>query len=113
MKRCLMLDLKDSADLIAEYETMHRVIWPEVANYLRTQGVTSMEIYRLGTRLCMLMETDDAIFSAQRFADAEANDPVLTEWQSLMSKFQTPTPWTPPGEKWVDAALIFDLSRQP
>jgi len=113
MRRCLMLDLKDSPDLIAEYEAMHREIWPEVANYLRTQGVTRMEIFRLGTRLCMLMETDDAIFSAQRFADAEANDPVLTEWQSLMSKFQVPTPWTPPGEKWVDAALIFDLSRQP
>ena len=113
MRRCLMLDLKDSPDLIAEYEAMHREIWPEVANYLRTQGVTRMEIFRLGTRLCMLMETDDAIFSAQRFADAEANDPVLMEWQSLMSKFQAPTPWTPPGEKWVDAALIFDLSRQP
>jgi L-rhamnose mutarotase len=96
-----MLDLKDSADLIAEYEAMHREIWPEVANHLRTQGVTGMEIFRLGTRLCMLME------------DAEAIDPVLTRWQSLMWKFQAPTPWTPPGEKWVEAALIFDLAQQP
>ncbi|CAG4889958.1 L-rhamnose mutarotase [Paraburkholderia saeva] len=113
MRRCLMLDLKDSPDLIAEYEAMHREIWPEVANHLRTQGITRMEIFRLGTRLCMLMETDDSIFSDQRVADAEANDPVLTKWQSLMWKFQAPTPWTPPGEKWVEAALVFDLSRQP
>ncbi|MFL9966678.1 L-rhamnose mutarotase [Paraburkholderia sediminicola] len=112
MRRCLMLDLKDSPDLIAEYEAMHREIWPEVAKHLRSQGITCMEIFRLGTRLCMLMETDDTIFSAQRMADAEANDPVLTEWQRLMWNFQVPTPWTPPGEKWVEAALIFDLSRQ-
>ncbi|KAA1003412.1 L-rhamnose mutarotase [Paraburkholderia panacisoli] len=112
MRRCLMLDLKDSPDLIAEYEAMHRKIWPEVANHLRSQGITCMEIFRLGTRLCMLMETDDTVFSAQRIADAEASDPVLTEWQRLMWNFQAPTPWTPPGEKWVEAALIFDLSRQ-
>jgi L-rhamnose mutarotase len=30
-----------------------------------------------------------------------------------MWKFQAPTPWTPPGEKWVEAALIFDLAQQP
>ncbi|MEW9587055.1 L-rhamnose mutarotase [Paraburkholderia sp. DGU8] len=64
-----------------------------------------------GKKTCST-ETDDTIFSAQRIADAEANDPVLMEWQRLMWNFQVPTPWTPPGEKWVEAALIFDLSRQ-
>ena len=31
MKRyCLTLDLKDDAELIAEYEAYHREVWPEI-----------------------------------------------------------------------------------
>jgi L-rhamnose mutarotase len=112
MRHCLMLDLKDDAALIAEYEAHHRAIWPEVREHLRAQGVTGMEIFRLGTRLCMVMETDDAVFDGDRMAQAEAGDARLQAWEALMWRFQAPTPWTPEGRKWMPATRIFDLTRQ-
>ena len=108
MRHCLFLDLRDDPALIAQYEAHHRAVWPEVQAHLRAQGVTRMEIWRLGTRLCMLMETDDARFDPARMAAAEANDPRLVAWETLMGTFQAATPWTPPGRKWTPGALIFD-----
>ncbi|RQO62763.1 L-fucose mutarotase [Variovorax sp. KBW07] len=109
MRHCLALDLKDDPKLIAEYEAYHRGIWPEVRAHLLSQGVTGMEIYRLGTRMVMLMETDDARYDAQAMALASQNDPKIREWEELMWKFQAPTPWTPEGEKWVVMGRIFEL----
>ena len=112
MRHCLLLDLKDDPALIEQYEAHHRALWPEVAQHLRSQGVIDMQIYRLGTRLCMVMETDDSVFDADRMARAEATDPRLVAWEELMWRYQAPTPWTPAGIKWVAAKLIFDLTSQ-
>ncbi|MDP9928229.1 L-rhamnose mutarotase [Variovorax paradoxus] len=109
MRHCLALDLKDDPALIAEYEAYHRNIWPEVRTHLRAHGVTGMEIYRLGTRMVMLMETDDARYDAEAMAAATGNDPKIRAWEELMWKFQAPTPWTPAGEKWVGMQRIFEL----
>ena len=109
MRHCLMLDLKDDATLIAEYEAQHRAIWPEVAAHLRLHGVLDMDIYRLGTRLCMLMETDDAVFDAARMAEAAETDSCLQAWEQLMWRYQEPTPWTPASTKWCAAQCIFKL----
>jgi L-rhamnose mutarotase len=112
MRYCLALDLKDDAALIARYEEQHRRIWPEIAAHLRRHGVSGMEIYRLGTRLCMIMETDDAVYDAARMAQAMQDDARVQEWEALMWQFQAPTPWTPQGEKWVPMTMIFDLRQQ-
>ena len=74
MRQCLFLDLKDDPALIAQYEAHHRAIWPEVERHLHAQGVTSLQIWRLGTRLCRVTETDDARFDAVRMARAQAAD---------------------------------------
>ena len=112
MRQCLMLDLRDDPVLIKEYEARHRAIWPEVAAHMRAHGVINMQIYRLGTRLCMVMETDDAVFDAARMAEAQSTNPRIAEWEALMWRFQAPTPWTPEGSKWVEGTLIFDLEER-
>lgn len=109
MLHCLALDLNDAPTLIAEYEAHHRNIWPEVRAHLQAHGVTGMEIYRLGTRMVMLMETDDACYDAEAMALASRNDPKIQAWEALMWKFQAPTPWTPEGEKWTAMKQIFAL----
>jgi len=109
MRHCLFLDLKDDPELIAQYEAHHRAVWPEVQRHLHAQGVLAMQIWRLGTRLCMLMETDDTRFDAARMVRAQAEDPRIAAWEALMWRFQAPTPWTPEGRKWVEGALIFEL----
>ena len=109
MRHCLALDLKDDPVLIAQYEAHHRSIWPEVRTHLHAHGVTGMEIYRLGTRMVMLMETDDVSYDAEAMGLAARSNPKIREWEELMWKFQAPTPWTPEGEKWVAMRRIFEL----
>lgn len=110
MKRyCLALDLKDDPQLIAEYEAYHREIWPEIRKSILDSGITNMEIYRVGNRLFMIMETDDS-FSFDRKSAMDASNPKVQEWETLMWKFQQPLPGSKPGEKWLLMERIFDLS---
>lgn len=112
MRYALALDLVDDAQRIAEYEQAHQHIWPEVRDHLRAQGVLGMEIYRLGTRLFMVMEVDPAVYSAQAMAAASLANPAIQRWETLMWTYQAPTPWTPSGDKWVFMDRIFDLASQ-
>jgi L-rhamnose mutarotase len=111
MRYCLALDLHDDPELIAQYEAHHRAVWPEVLAHLRGHGVRELEIFRLGTRLVMVMDTDDAVFDATAMAEAERASARLREWETLMWQFQKATPWTPAGQKWTPMASIFRLSQ--
>jgi L-rhamnose mutarotase len=113
MQHLLMLDLKDDPALIAEYEAQHRAVWPEVQAHLARHGVLGMQIYRLGTRMAMVMSTDDAVYDPERMRIAAETDPAIQRWEALMWGFQAPTPWTPAGQKWAAAALIFDFAAPP
>ena len=112
MRYALALDLIDDTEKIAEYELAHRKIWPDVRDHLRTHGVVEMKIYRLGTRLFMVMDVDPLVYSVERIAEASANNPVIVKWETLMWTYQVQTPWTPTGEKWVNMTQIFDLAAQ-
>ena len=112
MRYALALDLVDDAQRIAEYEKAHEKIWPEVRDHLRAQGVRDMEIYRLGTRLFMVMEVDPQVYSAESMATASLANPLIVKWEALMGSYQVPTPWTPAGEKWVAMERIFSLRAQ-
>jgi len=110
MKRyCLTLDLKDDAQLIAEYEDYHREIWPEIKKSILDSGITNMEIYRFDNRLFMIMETDDT-FSFGRKAAMDDGNAKVQEWETLMWKFQQPLKNSKPGEKWVLMDEIFKLN---
>lgn len=104
----LMLDLKNDPALIAEYEAHHRAVWPQVLAHIRENGVIQMEIYRLGNRMAMLMETE-AGFSFEKMAAAAAGNEAVQRWEELMWTFQQPTPFTEAGGKWQRADRIFDL----
>ncbi|MGS1077776.1 L-rhamnose mutarotase [Pseudoxanthomonas beigongshangi] len=110
MRHCLALDLHDDPELIAAYEQYHRQVWPEVLAHLRAQGVRELEIFRLGTRMVMVMDTDDAMFDAARMAEAERTDARLRAWEDLMWSFQKTTPWTPEGAKWTPMQPLFRLT---
>ena len=109
MRHCLALDLKDDPALIEEYEAYHRAVWPEVLQHLRAHGIRELEIFRLGTRMVMVMETDDAIFDPAQMTAAEKGNPRIREGEALMWRFQSPTPFTPEGQKWTPMQSIFCL----
>jgi L-rhamnose mutarotase len=109
MKRyCLTLDLANDPDLIAEYKRHHQNVWPEIIENIRESGIQDLEIYLLGTRLCMILEVDDQ-FNFDRKAVADRNDPKVQQWEQLMWKFQRPLPEAKPGEKWLLMERIFKL----
>mgnify|MGYP000264640501 CR=1 FL=1 len=112
VRYALALGLVDDPALIAAYEIAHEKIWPAVRDHLRAQGVETMEIYRLGTRLFMLMEVNPAVYSAEAMAAASNSNPVIAQWEALMGSYQCPTPWARDGEKWTPMQRIFDLSVQ-
>lgn len=108
MRYALALDLKDDPALIAEYERYHERIWPEIERSIRESGITVMEIYRVGNRLFMLMETDET-FTFEQKAAADAVNPKVAEWEALMWRYQQALPGAKPGEKWVLMTKIFTL----
>ena len=105
---CLALDLHPDPALIAEYEEHHRNVWPEVVSAAKEQGIVSLEIYRTGNRLFMILEADENFSFEQKNAADLANKNVM-EWELLMWKFQQALPWAKPGEKWILMDRIFEL----
>jgi L-rhamnose mutarotase len=105
----LALDLVDDEEKIAAYEKAHESIWPEVRDHLFAHGVLQMEIYRLGTRLFMVMEVNSEVYSETAMTQASLRNEAVMRWEALMWQFQAPTPWTPEGHKWVPMQRIFDL----
>ncbi len=103
---CFALDLKNDPNLIAMYEEYHKRVWPEILAGLQAAGIESMQIYRTGNRLLMIMETN-ASFSFEAKAARDAADPRVQEWENLMWKYQQALPHAKPGEKWVRMESIF------
>ena len=107
---CFALDLKDDPALIDEYLEHHRHVWPEVLASFREAGIDSVQLYRLGTRLVMLFEANDA-FSFERKALIDAQ-PRIQAWEELMAKYQQPLPWAAAGQKWAPMECIFDYAER-
>lgn len=102
------IDLDDDPTRIEEYIRHHRSVWPEVTDGLRAVGIRGMRIFRGGTRLFMLIETDDG-FDPARDYQSYARDPKTREWDELMRTFQRPVPFARPGEWWTPLEEIFDI----
>ena len=107
---CFALDLIDDSVRIAEYESHHADIWPEVRDSFRRAGIENVELYRTGNRLFMLLDTNEN-FSFEKKKQIDEEDAVVQKWEALMSTYQQPLPWSPPGEKWVLMKTIFTLNK--
>jgi len=112
-RHILLLDLVDEADAIARYEAWHAAgaVPRAVIASIREAGITAMDIYRTGTRLVMVMETDESFDVARKAADDRAN-PAVIAWETQMNTVQRPLPWASPDAKWTEAPRIFSLSEQ-
>ena len=107
---CMALDLRDDAELIAEYKRYHEKIWPEITQSIKESGIRDLEIYLRGTRMFMILEVDDN-FSFERKAQADRENAKVQEWETLMWKFQKALPGARPGEKWLLMERIFKLEN--
>ena len=107
---CQTLDLKDDPELIAEYRKRHteNEAWPEVLQGIRSIGILEMEIYILGNRLFMIVETPLDFDWDEAFARLAAL-PRQEEWETYMSIFQVARPGATSAEKWRMMERIFHL----
>ena len=109
MKRfALAIDLKDDPALIAEYERYHEKIPAAIDKSIRAAGITRLDIYRLGSRMFMIIEADDD-FSFEKKSQMDAGNPDVQAWENLMWQFQKALPEAKPGEKWLLMKKIFEL----
>jgi L-rhamnose mutarotase len=114
---CFALDLKDDAAAIASYRHWHRPGGPppEVTRSLRDAGIVALDIYLIGNRLFMIMDSDPAAPSSEKSTD-DSENPHVRAWESLMSELQQDLPF-PKMEssagKWRLLEHIYSLAAQP
>jgi len=105
---CQTLDLKDDPALIAEYVKRHSNPWPEIPAGIREVGILEMEIFLLGTKLFMIVETP-LDFDWNTAMAKLATLPRQAEWEEYMSIFQMASPEASSAEKWQMMDEIFRL----
>lgn len=107
---CQTLDLKDDPKLIVEYRSRHSEprAWKEILDGIRQVGILEMELYILGTRLFMIVETP-LNFDWDSAMERLATLPRQQEWEDYMSIFQLSKPGATSAEKWQPMERMFHL----
>ena len=107
---CQTLELKDNPELIEEYVKRHSEMyhWAEIREGIRSVGILEMEIYQLGTKLVMTVETPLDFEWETAFAKL-ATLPRQAEWEEYMSVFQQAEAGASSSEKWQLMDRIFCL----
>lgn len=107
---CRTMDLKPDDMLIREYIRRHSEgqVWPEVVAGIREVGILEMEIYLLGNRLLMIVDTP-LDFDWDTAMERLATLPRQQEWEDYMSLFQDCHAGDTANDKWQMMDRIFYL----
>ena len=107
---CQTLDLRDNPELVAEYRRRHSrgEAWPEVIEGIRQVGILEMELYIIGTRLFMIVETP-LDFDWDTAMVRLATLPRQQEWEDYMSVLQMSAPGVTSAQKWRLMERMFYL----
>ena len=107
---CQTLDLRDNPELIAEYRKRHsrEHAWKEILKGIREVGILEMEIYILGTRLFMIVETP-LDFEWESAMQRLSTLPCQAEWEDYMAEFQLVKAGMSSAEKWQLMERMFYL----
>lgn len=109
MKRFVQaLDLREAPGVVDAYVEHHARVWPEVEASLRRIGIERMDIYLLGRRLVMVMDTVDTFDPDAAFVTHLA-DPKCREWEELMKTFQQRVPGARDREWWAEMIQVYQL----
>lgn len=107
---CRTMNLKDNPELIAEYRKRHskEFAWKEIREGIKQVGILEMEIYILGNRLFMIVETP-LDFDWDSAMARLATLPRQQEWEDYMSIFQDCEQGATATEKWQMMERMFYL----
>ena len=109
---CKTLSLEDNPQLIEEYKKVHKPenTWPEITQGMIEVGILDMEIYIMGNRLFMIMDTVPEFNHDHAMAEL-ATKPRQSEWEAFVSKFQKTSSEATADEKWQVMERIYKLER--
>ena len=104
------MDLKNDPKLIAEYRRRHsqEESWKEIRDGIREVGILDMQIFILGTRLVMIVETP-LDFDWDAAMARLATLPRQQEWEDYMAIFQDCAEGATSDEKWQMMDRMFYL----
>ena len=107
---CQTLSLRDNPELIEAYRKAHskEESWPEVRAGIREVGILEMEIYILGSKLFMIVETP-LNFDWDKAMAKLATLPRQAEWEEYVAKFQQCAEGATSDEKWQMMERMFYL----
>ena len=107
---CQTMDLRDNAELIRKYKEVHDRdhFWDEIKQGIRSVGILEMEIYILGTRLFMIVETP-LDFDWDSAMVRLATLPRQEEWETYVAQFQQCNENATSDEKWRMMERMFYL----
>lgn len=107
---CRTMELKPDDALIREYVHRHSEAesWPEIRQGIRSVGILEMEIYLLGNKLFMIVETP-VDFDWDSAMARLATLPRQQEWEDFMAIFQQCNEGDTADEKWKMMDRIFFL----
>ena len=109
---CKTLELRDNPQLVAEYKRVHApgAAWPEITQGMREVGILDMELYLLGNRLFMIMDTVPD-FDHDRAMQALAAKPRQSEWEAFVARFQQTSSSATAEEKWQPMERIYKFGE--
>ena len=104
------LELRDDPELIAKYRELHSqdASWKEVREGIREVGIYEMELYILGTRVVMIVDTP-IDFDWEMAMKRLATLPRQAEWEALVAKMQGCDQNARSDEKWQMMERFFYL----
>lgn len=107
---CQTLELHDNPELIAKYRDAHsrEKQWKEIRDSIRQVGILEMEIYILGNRLFMIVETP-LDFDWDKAMARLATLPRQQEWEDYVGAFQNCATGSTSSQKWQMMERMFYL----
>lgn len=104
------LELRDDPEMIKEYLKWHSEEhhWKEIRDGIKEVGILEMEIYILGTKLVMIVDTPED-FNWQEAMDRLATLPRQAEWEAFVSQLQGCREDARSDEKWNMMERMFYL----
>jgi L-rhamnose mutarotase len=104
------LEISDDPELMEQYRKWHSEEhhWKEIRDGIRQVGILEMEIYMLGNKLVMVVDTP-ADFQWEEAMNRLATLPRQAEWEAFVSKFQGCAADARSDEKWQPMERMFRL----
>ena len=107
---CQTMDITDDDKLISAYRECHSrsKAWREILDGIREVGILEMEMYILGNKVFMIVETP-LDFQWDEAMAKLATLPRQAEWEKYVSLSQGCDPYATSDQKWQQMERMFYL----